>query len=90
MIFSKSLDTVLCKYLIFKAFIFGMKLAYKENKYRIEFKGTIMEAYPFIKQGRQPIGQKGEREWKLIFCPDWKEKTAVMCEWDERDCHEMR
>ena len=36
MIFSKSLDTVLCKYLIFKAFIFGMKLAYKENKRSIQ------------------------------------------------------
>ena len=26
--------------------------------------------------------QKMEREWKSIICPDWKEKTVVMCEWD--------
>ncbi len=26
--------------------------------------------------------QKREREWKSILCPEWKEKAAVMCEWD--------
>lgn len=28
------------------------------------------------------MGQKIEREWKSIVCPDWKEKTAVMREWN--------
>ena len=26
--------------------------------------------------------QKVEREWKSIVCPDWKERSVVMCEWD--------
>jgi hypothetical protein len=28
------------------------------------------------------MGQKIEREWKSIVCPDWKEKTAVIREWN--------
>ena len=26
--------------------------------------------------------QKVEREWKNILCPENKDKTRVMCEWD--------
>ena len=26
--------------------------------------------------------QKIEREWKSIVCPEGKERTMVMCEWD--------
>ncbi len=26
--------------------------------------------------------QKIEREWQSIACPDRKEKTVVICEWD--------
>ena len=37
---------------------------------------------PAWRARRQSMGQKIEREWKSIVCPDWKEKTAVMREWN--------
>jgi len=35
-----------------------------------------------IKERRQSMEKKIEREWKSIVCPDGKEKVIVMCEWD--------
>jgi hypothetical protein len=35
-----------------------------------------------IKERRQSMEQKIDREWKSIVCPGGKEKSVVMCQWD--------
>jgi hypothetical protein len=55
-------------------------------------------------KGGKPMGQKTEREFKSIRCPEREEKALVMCEWDivstggrifrrtlkQIDCHNRR
>jgi hypothetical protein len=35
-----------------------------------------------IEERKKAMEQKIEREWKSIVCPEGKEGTMVMCEWD--------
>jgi len=44
--------------------------------------GTLTKATYSVPGGRPLMEQKMEREGRLIVCPEWKEKTMIMCEWN--------
>ena len=53
-----------------------------DRKQRQRLGGVFQDILKVIEERRKPMEQKIEREWISIGCPEGKENTLVMCEWD--------